>query len=123
MTEMIACCGLDCAECRAYIATRTGDRELAGEIAKRWSSAAEGTYTADDIWCDGCHSERLHGFCVKCPPRLCARGKRLANCGVCGDFPCGKLEELYGMWVDSDPVRARENLERIRDGALKRRAA
>jgi hypothetical protein len=114
MTENIACCGLDCGKCRAYTATRRNDREMAGEIAKLWSSAIEGTYTADDIWCDGCHSDRLHGFCVRCPPRLCAKDKGLANCGVCGDYPCGKLEALYDFWIESSPAEARANLERVR---------
>ncbi len=114
MTENIARCGLDCAKCRAYIATRTNDRKLAGEIAKLWSNAVEGTYTADDIWCDGCHSDRLHGFCVRCPPRLCAKERGLANCGVCRDYPCRKLNELYDSWVESSPAEARANLGRIR---------
>jgi hypothetical protein len=114
MTENIAKCGLDCARCRAYIATRTNDRELAGEIAKLWSNAVEGTYTADDIWCDGCHGDRLHGWCLRCSVRLCARGKGLANCGACGDYPCVKLGRLWDSWVEASPPEAKANLERGR---------
>ena len=110
----IAKCGLDCGKCRAYIATRTHDVALAAEVAEAWSNPVEGTYTADDIWCDGCHGERLHGFCLKCPVRLCAREKSLPNCGACGEYPCGKLEGLYRMWVESSPAEARANLRRIR---------
>ncbi len=114
MTENIAKCGLDCAKCRAYIATKTNDRKLAGEIAKLWSNTIEGTYTADDIWCDGCHGDRLHGWCLRCPVRLCARDKELVNCSACGDYPCEKLDKLYSMWVESNPKQARANLERVR---------
>jgi hypothetical protein len=114
MAERIACCGLDCWVCRAYIATKSNDRKLATEIAKLWSNAIEGTYTVDDIWCDGCHSNRLHGFCAKCPVRICANGRRLRNCGECTDYSCDKLDALYDLWVESSPVNAKENLERLR---------
>jgi hypothetical protein len=113
MDKNIAKCGLDCGSCRAYIATKNNDRVLADEIAKLWSNTVEGTYTADDIWCDGCHGDRLHGFCIKCPSRLCARERSLANCGTCMDYPCKKLERLWDSWVEADPVEARANLERL----------
>ena len=115
MTENIAMCGLNCDECRAYIATKTKDRRLAGEIAKLWSNTIEGTYTADDIWCDGCHSNKLHGWCLRCPVRLCAKEKEFAHCGTCDEYPCKKLKDLYSMWVESDPAKARANLDRLRE--------
>jgi hypothetical protein len=114
MTDYVACCGLDCGSCRAYVATRSGDRALASEVAKAWSNPVEGNYTANDIWCDGCHSGRLHGFCLKCPVRLCAKGKRLANCGECRSYPCGPLEALWGSWVEASPLEAKRNLDRLR---------
>ena len=117
MTERIACCGLDCGACRAYIATKRNDRRLAAEIAKLWSNAIEGNYTVDDIWCDGCHSDRLHGFCAKCPVRICANNKGLMNCGECADYFCEKLGALYGSWVESSGVEAKANLDRLQAGS------
>jgi hypothetical protein len=114
MTENVAKCGLDCDKCRAYIATRTNDWTLADEIAVAWSNPEEGTYAANDIWCDGCHSDRLHGFCLRCPVRLCARERKLTNCGVCDEYPCGKLKVLWGSWVEASPAEASANLERGR---------
>ena len=111
-TENIGKCGLDCNRCRAYLATRIEDRALAAEIAAVWSNPEEGSYAADDIWCDGCHGDRLHSFCLSCPVRLCAYEKKLADCGVCDEYPCGKLRALWGSWVEASPAEAKANLER-----------
>jgi hypothetical protein len=34
---MISCCGLDCSNCNAYIATKTNDAGKRLEAAKEWS--------------------------------------------------------------------------------------
>jgi hypothetical protein len=36
-SEMIACCGLDCNECRAFKATQAKDTEWKKQIAKQWT--------------------------------------------------------------------------------------
>lgn len=114
MTGMMAYCGLECSKCRAYAATRRNDREQADEIARLWSKGIEGTYSVEDIWCDGCHSDRLHRFCSRCQPRLCARDRGLVGCGFCVDYPCGKLMTLYDSWIESSPAEAKANLERVK---------
>ncbi|MCX6648322.1 MAG: DUF3795 domain-containing protein [Candidatus Bathyarchaeota archaeon] len=114
MTEVVACCGLDCGKCRAYVATRKRDCASAAEIARVWSNPEEGDYKPEDIWCDGCHSGRLHAFCARCPVRACAKGKGLANCGKCSGYPCGKLESLWGSWIEASPVEARVNLDAVK---------
>jgi len=113
VNSVIACCGLDCGKCRAYQATRRMDRGAAAEIAKFWSNPRVGNYVPEDIWCDGCHSNRLHAFCTSCPVRICAKDKRLDNCGTCGEYPCDKLKSLYESWVESSPSEAKANLERV----------
>ncbi len=114
MTEVLGCCGLDCEKCRAYIATRNKDVKLAAELAKLWSISDDRNYKVEDIWCDGCHSGRLHGFCIRCPPRLCAKERKLANCGICKEYPCEKLEGVWKSWVESNPKAAKANLDRVR---------
>jgi hypothetical protein len=116
MTETVACCGLDCGKCRAYVATRRRDYASAAEIARLWSNPEEGDYKPEDIWCDGCHSDRLHAFCAKCPVRICAKEKGIENCGRCVDYPCGKLGSLWGSWIEASPAEARTNLDRVRRG-------
>jgi hypothetical protein len=115
MTEkIVACCGLDCSKCRAYLATRKGDDVSAAEIAKFWSNPEEGNYKPEDIWCNGCHSDRLHAFCAKCPVRACVKDKEFRNCSGCGDYPCGKLGSLWGSWIEASPVEAKANLDIMR---------
>lgn len=110
----IGCCGLDCTKCRAYVATKKGDAAALAATAKLWSSEWEGTYRPEDIPCEGCHSERLHAFCARCPVRACAGGHGFGNCAACGEYPCGKLEKVWSGWVDSSPVKAKANLDGIR---------
>jgi hypothetical protein len=113
--SIIACCGLDCAGCRAYVATKAGDAAALSETARLWSNEEEGAYTAEDIPCEGCHSERLHAFCARCPVRACARGRGFDNCATCSEYPCGKLEKVWSSWTDASPAAARANLELHRD--------
>jgi hypothetical protein len=115
MTEgIMSCCGLDCSKCRAYVATRKRDYASAADTARLWSSPEEGDYKPEDIWCDGCHSQRLHAFCAKCPVRACAVGRGLHNCAGCGDYLCGKLNTLWGSWIDASPAEARTYLDRLK---------
>lgn len=114
MTEIIAYCGLDCGKCRAYIVTRKKNYTSAAEIARLWSNPEEGDYKPEDIWCDGCHSNRLHAFCVKCPVRICAKEREIENCSRCVDYPCVKLKSLWRSWIEASPSDARVNLDRIR---------
>jgi Protein of unknown function (DUF3795) len=110
MVEMIAYCGLDCSKCRAYMATMEKDQELVDDVAKLWSKGINGVYTASDIWCEGCKSDRLHSFCAKCQSRLCAKERKLDYCVLCEDYPCGKLDALYNSWIESSPMKAKANL-------------
>ena len=34
---MIACCGLDCSKCEAYLATQEDNDVKRAEVAKKWS--------------------------------------------------------------------------------------
>ena len=110
--SVIVCCGLDCGKCRAYLATRRIDRGTAAEIAKFWSNPEEDNYMPDDVWCDGCHSDRLQAFCSKCSVRICAKERRLENCGKCKEYPCEKFIPLWRSWVEVSPDEAKANLDR-----------
>jgi hypothetical protein len=110
MSEMIAYCGLDCSECKAFKATQKKDFERKKEIAKQWTEGLNVAFKPEDINCKGCKSDTLSGWCRKiCKIRPCAEEKKMKTCAHCDDYPCGKLKEF----LSDEPV-ATENLAKIR---------
>jgi hypothetical protein len=110
MSKMIAYCGLDCAECKAFKATQSRDSERKKQLAKQWSEGLKVEFRPEDIDCDGCMSSRISGWCRKiCKIRPCAEKRAVKTCAHCGDYPCGTLKEF----LSKEPV-ATKNLEEIR---------
>ena len=98
MERIIAVCGLDCAECEAYLATQANDEEWKKRVAAGW----ETTYhipevSLIDVTCDSClaTSGRLSKHCYECDIRLCGIARGLPNCAYCSDFEtCAKLNRF-----------------------------
>ncbi len=110
MSEMIAYCGLDCNECRAFKATQAKDFERKKQIAKEWAEGLKVEFKAEDIDCRGCKSDTLSGWCRKiCKMRPCAEEKKVKTCAHCDYYPCGVLKEFLA----NEPI-ATKNLEKIR---------
>lgn len=111
MATMIAACGLDCAKCEAYLATQANDWAALVIVADKWMKEYNASgLTADNVQCDGCMTEgRKVGHCSECQIRLCALERGLANCAVCPDYAC---EKLQGFLAAVPPAKA--NLEAIR---------
>lgn len=88
MKQLIACCGLDCENCDARIATLADDDRLREETARKWSvmnNAPE--ITAASINCVGCRAEGVKfAYCSFCEIRQCAESKGLDTCGNCADL-------------------------------------
>ena len=103
---MPAYCGLKCEECPVLIATVNDDDKLRNETASQWSGFFEKGLAPEDIYCDGCKAGEgiIFKWCAACPARSCAADKDLANCGLCGDYPCEKLEEIHRLNPDAKPV-------------------
>ncbi len=100
-------CGIMCAECPAFIATRTDDAELRKSTAAEWSKMYHAEIKPDDIVCDGCISDGRHfSYCSVCELRSCAGGRGLDHCGQCDEFACDKLEMFFTM-----VPAARDNLQ------------
>jgi hypothetical protein len=108
MNKLIAVCGLDCAQCPAYIATMTNDEELRKKTAVEWNKSFGFEGGPEAINCHGCLATDgvQVGYCAQCGIRLCAVGKGKANCAVCSDYGCPTVAAFWKGCPD-----AKANLE------------
>ena len=63
--------------------------------------------------CPGCYEVGGKPFWAKdgkCDLYECAENKNLPNCGKCGEFPCGMLEE-WAKEGDGERIRNLKNME------------
>ena len=111
MSNMIAYCGLDCAQCGAYKATVANDDDMRRATAKEWSAMFGAAVDPLSVNCLGCSSELLFSHCAECNIRACGVEKAVDNCAVCSDYGCSKNVEFLSMAPE-----AKENLEKIRKG-------
>ena len=113
MRKQIAICGLDCAKCDAYIATKNDDQALREKTAKLWSELNNAPIQPEHINCDGC---RMNGrktvFCdCLCPVRQCALSKGFETCGDCPEKDsCPKVGAIW----QHNP-QAKENVLVVRE--------
>jgi len=109
MAPQIACCGLDCVVCPAYIATQKDNYEEIKKVAKLWSNESR-SFKSEEIYCYGCKSsEKNFIWCSECPTKKCCSDKELENCAYCDDYFCDNLKQTFEM----DPS-AKERLDAIR---------
>lgn len=93
----LAYCGLDCAECDAYIATQENSDSQRAKVAENWSKMFGGNITPEEINCNGCQSDKLFSHCKVCEIRKCGMEKELKNCAYCDDYICEKLSKFYEL--------------------------
>jgi hypothetical protein len=95
---MLACCGIDCSGCDAYIATKTDDNSKRAEVAKQWSQMYDADIKPEDINCNGCLSdEQKFSHCDVCEIRKCCIERELKNCAACDMYVCSKLDDFFKM--------------------------
>jgi hypothetical protein len=111
MNKVLACCGLDCGGCGAYLATKNNDDAKRVKTAEEWSKQYGHAFKPEDINCGGCTSKgKIHfQYCNVCEIRKCGQEKKVKNCAYCADFACEKLEKFFAM-----APAARANLETIK---------
>ena len=109
MTELIAFCGLDCAQCPAWRGLARTREEERAKLAEEWSTETH-PLIAKDLDCEGCvgPDDQLVSFCRACDIRRCGTERNVLNCASCADYPCGKLERT--------PEEAKSKLAEIRAG-------
>jgi len=111
MPTLTARCGLNCAECEAYLATQKHDPAELEILVKKWGEMFHKDITVKDVLCDGCTtlSDRHCSYCYECGVRKCAEERQLANCAVCSDYGCATLTAFWAF-----AAKSKENLEAIR---------
>ncbi len=116
MNSLIAPCGIDCFECKAYIATQNEDWVSLQKLAEEWTSDEDGfEYTQEEMICDGCFSERVNKFCRDCVVRLCAIERGHTICSQCDDYLCTKLESHWNSFSSYSPDQLRATLDKLRE--------
>lgn len=108
MNKMIACCGLNCEKCDAYIATVNNDDDLRAKTAKKWTEMNHHLIEPEWINCEGCRTEGIKFyFCSNlCEIRKCVKDKGYETCGNCFEIDaCPKVRMIH-----ENCGEARENL-------------
>ena len=92
MKEQIACCGLNCEQCDARIATARNDDALREKTAKLWSELNHAAIAKEMINCLGCRADGVKTpFCEDlCEIRKCAGRKGFPTCGSCPELDHSK---------------------------------
>ena len=88
MKQLIACCGLDCEQCDARVATVNNDNELREKTAEKWRVMYNSpNITPESINCLGCRIEGVKlEHCNFCEIRTCTKEKGFNTCGECNDL-------------------------------------
>lgn len=92
--KIIGFCGDNCSACPRYIATQSGDEEQLKKAAEMWKIVGwrETTVPPNEMICHGCASVE---WCRYENIRKCAVKKGIVNCGLCEDYPCKKIKEVF----------------------------
>ena len=108
---MIACCGINCTKCEAYIATQANSEDKLAKVAKKWGEYFKKDIAPESIACDGCLTDgRKSFYCTDiCEVRVCCTEKVIDNCAFCEEFSCSKLEEIFKIAPDAE-----KNLRKIK---------
>lgn len=93
---MIGCCGLDCEQCGAFIATQNNDDALRVKVAEEWARLYNAPIRPEHINCTGCQSAGVKTYYCDhlCEIRKCAAKKSVGTCADCSDYPCSILDEI-----------------------------
>ncbi len=122
MKKIIACCGVDCRACDAFIATRDNNDALRSATAERWSRQLGLPVAPDYINCDGCQQTdgRYLEYCGICGIRTCCLEKKIDTCAQCDEYVCERLQTGFVFLSEVlemgrlDTLEARKNLDDLR---------
>lgn len=101
-----AVCGLYCAACTLFIATKEDPARLKG-LAARFQLSEE------VITCYGCRSTKRGPYCETCKMFSCAAERGIDFCIECSEYPCDGLKQFQSerphrieLWDNLEQIRA-----------------
>ena len=96
MDKLIGACGLNCAECEAFIATQENDEQKLAAVAKKWSEQFGNGIDSSRCICDGCMAGgRLStAHAETCELRICAEKRGVPTCAHCEKYRCETLKNF-----------------------------
>ncbi|HEX2395639.1 MAG TPA: DUF3795 domain-containing protein [Bacteroidales bacterium] len=100
MNKLIACCGLNCETCDAFIATIKNSDELRKKTAEKWQQMFNAPeIKIESINCTGCRSAGVKfAHCFECKVRICANSKSYETCGECESLGSCKLVAMIHQY-------------------------
>ncbi len=110
-TKNFGCCGLNCSECAAFLATAANDNAMRIKTAAEWSVIYHADIKPEQINCVGCMTEGIKfPHCANsCEMRKCCIAKKIQNCSDCKNYPCDMLNEFHKI-----APAAKTNIEQLR---------
>jgi hypothetical protein len=115
-SKLVAYCGLDCAQCSAYIATQADSSEAKQAVIRQWGEQHGAVGLSEkDVTCDGCrqfdssHRGRFGSHCYDCQYRACGMQHGVETCAGCDEYPCERISGFL-----SAVPGTRENLDELR---------
>ena len=113
MEKLISCCGLNCAECEARIATIKNDDELRRVTAEKWKVQFNNPdMTIDMINCTGCREEGVKlSHCAECQVRVCVQAKGYQTCADCAELESCQIVAMIHQFAPE----AMTNLKELRN--------
>ncbi len=101
-THHIAICGLDCAACEIYKATKNNDEELRKELAAKYTRLSGKPIRPSQIECHGCRGTLETHWASDCRMLICAKERGYTYCHQCPDFDtCEHYDWFRGLKVAS----------------------
>lgn len=102
MNKLIAYCGINCATCPLYIATKSDNCLMKQELATKWGQLYNRSFDIKDMECYGCKSKKRFVLSKGCDISICNISKGITTCTECSSHPCERINKFYEWQKNND---------------------